>query len=181
METTKHNRINLPSIRRAALKALKSNKWASGYRTGTPPLVAAFECRLREISTRSQWEALEDAGLVRLDIVPDYDIDLDNILGTCYDIDSVGRFDGGKRRLDKQREMEIDRINREGVWGVVGQYRLYDNDQWENANSCSGFVGSEWKDSGCDMDIMAETVEALRDALKSRYCPRCGLRRPPAR
>ena len=61
-------------------------------------------------------------------------------------------------------------VNREGVWGIVGEY--FDGERWRHADSCFGFVGDDWKNSGYDTDIMRATVDASEDARVCRCCGR---------
>jgi hypothetical protein len=67
-------------------------------------------------------------------------------------------------RLERERKAEVERVERDGVWGVVGEF--FDGEEWQHADSCFGFIGDDWKDSGYDVDIMAST---LRQA-KERAC-----------
>ena len=62
-------------------------------------------------------------------------------------------------------ERQLERAERDGVWGIVGEYRV--RDEWEQADSCWGFVGEDWRDSGYDTDIMDETMRAFNKALGS--------------
>jgi hypothetical protein len=106
---------------------------------------------LSSARTLEAWERLEDAGLVRLDVRPD----------DSYDWDDAE---------------ERERFGNDGAWGLVGEYRLSEDDKWEHGDSCWGFVGYRDVTSPTENayvpDIMSETVDALRVALKSR-CPVC--------
>ena len=66
-------------------------------------------------------------------------------------------------------------MNRQGVWGIVGEY--FDGEVWQHADSCFGFVGDDWKNSGYDTDIMQATLDAARDASVCRCCGRPMLTR----
>lgn len=63
---------------------------------------------------------------------------------------------------------ERDRANRDGVWGVRGEY--WDGHEWVEVDSCWGFIGDDWRDSGYDVDIMRATLDALaeHDASQAR-------------
>jgi hypothetical protein len=103
---------------------------------------------------------------VRLRIVPDECVDLDDLLGDTYS--HKANPDIPESRLERERKREIERINRDGVCGVIGEY--FDGEQWEQADSCWGFIGDDWKESGYDKDIMASTIKAADNADK---CPTC--------
>lgn len=62
-------------------------------------------------------------------------------------------------------ERNIELANRDGVWGIVGEYRIRDEDDWEQADSIWGFIGSSWEDSGYDTDVRGETIRALKAAI----------------
>jgi hypothetical protein len=108
-----------------------------------------------------QWSNLEEAGLVRLKITRDNDIDIAFLVGE------------GCSKAQERRE--IERINRYGVWGIIGEYRISEHDPWQHGESCWGFIDEDWKDSGYDSDIKYTTIKELVKALKSR-CPCCRKR-----
>lgn len=116
----------------------------------------------RDAMIRAAWETAEESGLVRLRVEPDDVCDLDNLLGDCFD--PTANPDIKPERLEREKQHEIDRIDRDGVWGVIGEYKSSvcptcgRGGEWEQADSCWGFVGEDWKDSGYDLDIMAETL-----------------------
>lgn len=66
---------------------------------------------------------------------------------------------------EKWRANLWDRIERDGVVGLIGQY--WNGDEWEHADSCWSFIGDDWRDSGYDTDIMAETIRAYQSHLTS--------------
>lgn len=109
--------------------------------------------------TLAKWDELETQGKVRLKIEPDYDADLDDLLGDSYD--PTVNPDIPAKRLAQEREWEIDRINREGVWGIVGQYKCKCCGSWTTADSVWGVVGDDWKESGYDLEIMQNTMDQL--------------------
>lgn len=109
----------------------------------------------RAAKTKENFDALnvgennEDPdGLVRFRIVEDLDGSTDV------------NFDGTEKEIEKVRE----RANQLGLWGIVGEYRLTPTSGWWPADSVWGFVGDDWRDSGYDVDIMANTLKALEDA-----------------
>lgn len=100
-----------------------------------------------------------DTGLVRLLIIPDDSADLDNLLG-----------DG---MTEEQRKEEIRRIDREGVYGIVPQYRTSTEDPWQRLDlpaECWGFIGDDWV--GQAEDFMSSALDEIKDAIKERAAER---------
>lgn len=137
------------------------------------------EIALSEARSLERFEHLESVGLVRFRWVPDFEPFDDSYIDTWEDVPE------GKR--ERIRADLRERIERDGVWGLVGEYRLlplhhgegpivtsYPSEEaepgWEIGGSCFGFVGTE--PNGYESSIAAETVDALMEALRSR-CPRC--------
>lgn len=65
---------------------------------------------------------------------------------------------------ESERKAVVERANHYGVWGIIGDYRLDESTPWIHIASVWGFIGDDWKDSGYDTDVMAETLQALDDA-----------------
>ncbi len=116
--------------------------------------------------TKDEFQTLESDGLVRLSIEPDECVDLDFLLGETYDPDLNPSIN--PQRLERERQQEIDRINNEGVWGIVGQY--HNGKGWVSVDSVWGFIGDDWKASGYDDDIMKATIDAYRAQTCCRLC-----------
>ena len=95
-------------------------------------------------------------GDVRLRIVADSDIDLDNLFGDTYNPDV--NTDIPASRLEREREKEIERVNRDGVWGVQAQY--FDGHRWETAESCYGFIGDDWKGASWEIEAMEYAMDS---------------------
>jgi len=109
---------------------------------------------MRNAKIRTNWNAICPE-YVQLAIVPDCDIDLSYLdQEDCFSTSA--------------KQETIDRCNRDGAWGIVGQYRLTDESEWITVDSCWGFVGDDWENSGYDIDIMQATLDALRDAIAFR-------------
>lgn len=100
---------------------------------------------------------------VRLRIVPDDLSDIDDLAGDVFDPEV--NSDIPRDRLEHQREEFIDRVNRDGVWGIVGEFYDETKYRWEHADSCWGFVGDEWETIGYKTDIMATTVDEYEKHL----------------
>ena len=95
--------------------------------------------------------------IVRIRIEPDDSADLDNLLGDCFDPDV--NSDIQPHVLARQRQEEIDRINRDGVYGIIGEYKCPCCGNWQQVDSCWGFIGDDWKDSGYDLDIKQAALD----------------------
>jgi hypothetical protein len=117
--------------------------------------------------TRAAWDAAEANGLVRLQVLPDASGDLENLKGDTFNPKYVTHI--SRAQLEREEKAFEDRVERDGVVGIVGEY--HDGETWRHADSCWGFVGDDWRDSGTDTDVMASTLEAL-EALE--HCPTCG-------
>jgi hypothetical protein len=119
-----------------------------------------------------QFEALEAAGFVRIDVQPDESPDL-----SWLDQDCFNDTRGARAATKKMREQ----IERDGVWGTVGEYRLEDDAEWAHADSCWGHTGYNDVASPFEnayvIDHMAATIEAFKLALRERFCQHCGHRR----
>lgn len=107
-------------------------------------------------------------GDVRLRIVGDDCVDLGNLFGDTFNPDV--NTDIPASRLERERSAEIERVNRDGVWGVIGEF--FDGEEWQHADSCFGFIGEDWKDSGYDTDIMRSALEQAKNIHVCRACKR---------
>lgn len=146
-------------------------------------------CALSNARTRMEWELHEVAqyssrepispkrGNVRLRIVPDDICSLEDLEGDLFN----PRANPGipDSRLQRDREVFIAKVNREGVWGIVGEY--FDGEAWQHADSCFGFIGDDWKHSGYDTDIMRVTLDAARNARICLSCSRPILKKKEMR
>lgn len=130
---------------------------------GTRFAAAAWD----QAKTYAQFEQAESLGKVRLKVIPDEYACLDDLFGDTYD--PTVNSNVKPHVIARERQREIDRINSDGVWGLVGQY--FDGRDWVDADSCFGFVGDDYKGSGYDLDIMSE---ALDQASKVHCCNACG-------
>ena len=107
----------------------------------------------------------EDDAMVRAVILPDTDPDL-----SWLDIDN-GPVLVGNRWMSSQEygDMVRARAMTDGVYFVVTQY--WDGEVWQDADSCGGFIGEDWNDSGYDTDMMESALDALSEV---KACPTCG-------
>jgi len=116
--------------------------------------------------TQARWDAMESEGLVRLDIRPDEDCGFDDLAGDMFN--RKANPDIPESRMAKEEKEYRERIDREGVYGIVGEY--FDGEEWVDADSVWGFVGDDWRDSGYDSDIKRATMDALESLT---FCPCC--------
>ena len=93
---------------------------------------------------------------------------LEDLEGDCFNPKANSNIPAS--RLQRDREEFIEKVNREGVWGIIGEY--FDGEAWQHADSCFGFVGDDWKNSGYDTDIMRTTLNESKDARICRCCGR---------
>lgn len=100
-------------------------------------------------------------GDVRLRIVADCDVDVDNLFGDTYN--PKVNDDIPASRLERERKEEIARVDRDGVWGVQAQY--FDGKRWETSDSCYGFIGDDWKGANFEVDAMKSAMNAADNAL----------------
>jgi len=130
--------------------------------------VARFAYHAATINQR--WRAAQEAGLVELAIEPDEWISFEDLTGDTYNREA--NPDIPEARMAREEAAERERIDREGVWGIVGRYRVSPDALWKVADSICGFIGNDFEGSGYDVDVKSETLDRLTDALRGR-CPRC--------
>lgn len=112
----------------------------AGWRACNALEYAQTELAWAELESLSDW----DDGIVRLKIEPD---------------DSLPVW------LDFMPK-EIERAGRDGVWGIVGQYRDPTCGKWITVDAAWGFVGADWRNSGYDYDVKRATLDAWARAYK---------------
>lgn len=127
--------------------------WGNRINKGTRYAAAAYD----RAKTIIRFKELESKGLVRIVRHPDDDMQLDDLLGDCYD--PTVNTDIQPSRLDRERQAEIDRIEQEGVWWYEAQAWDYENG-WEHVDSICGFVGDDFIGSDHDLDMMQACIAA---------------------
>jgi hypothetical protein len=128
-----------------------------------------LEWEKQEVAEYSSGEAIEPKrGNVRLRVVPDETCSVGDLEGDCFNPGANPNIPDSQ--LQRDREEFIAKVNREGLWGIIGEY--FDGEAWLHADSCFGFVGDDWKHSGYDTDIMRATLDAVKDARICRCCGR---------
>ena len=169
MRMTKRNKELLRLYQRERARGFQA-KWAlSNART-----------RLEwehEVAEYSSGEPIDPKrGNVRLRVVPDETCSIEDLEGDCFNPKANPEIPAS--RLERDHKDFITKVNRDGVWGIVGEY--FDGEVWQHADSCFGFVGDDWKNSGYDTDIMRATLDVARDVRICRCCGRPILARTAA-
>jgi len=78
-----------------------------------------------------------------------------------------------KGQWEAIRKRERARAESDGVFGLLGQYRTGQDEDWETGDSVWGFIGSDGLDAGgYAPDIMAQTLDAL-DKAREECCRTC--------
>jgi len=112
---------------------------------------------LRKEAIEDKFQKAEEEGLLRFQVLPDEEMYDDSYVDTWTDVSEEERV---KEKLDLWR-----RIEREGVWGVVVEKHFHCDacgaDRWDHVDSCWGFVGDDWKDSGHDLDFKEAGLIAI--------------------
>jgi len=88
-----------------------------------------------------------------------------------YDDSYIDTWDNLSDEEKAKAKTEVwERIEREGVWGIVGEVACSACDNWVHVDSIGGFIGQDWKNSGYDADVLqACQKEAAR--LKAEKQP----------
>jgi len=143
-----------------SVRAIYARNRSDGSRAG-----ALLSCARAWIAFREA----HDKGLVRLLYVSD-DNGSNALEWLEQDASEVAQ--GNTRSWDATRKSERARAERDGVWGLVAQYRVSKSDDWEDADSCWGFVGDDGREiAGYAIDLARSALKALADAPT---CPTCG-------
>lgn len=126
---------------------------------------------IRDARIRASFDKLESDGFVRLEIRPDMFASLEDLSGDTFNREANPNIQ--ESRTAREEKEFRDEVERDGVWGCVGEYRTHTDGLWITADSVWGFVGHAWHDSGYDYDIMQATMDELERA-RARLCPTCG-------
>lgn len=115
------------------------------------------------------WDRLEYADLVKLELEPDEHVTWEDMAGDTFDVDvHEDTVPGGARTIRAQEKRYRERLEQDGVWGVVGYYRVSEDAEWERGDSVWG-MELEWaEDNEYRDDIKSQTIEKLRKTLRSR-------------
>ena len=102
--------------------------------------------------------ALEEREDVRLRTEPDTCWDYEDLAGDTYNPE-VNDDIPAERLAREEREFR-NRIDREGVYGLVAERKCPACGQWETVDSVWGFVGDDWEMSGYDEDLALAAMAA---------------------
>ena len=129
---------------------------------------ALYNAKTRLAWVEREYDELDEpkAGQVRLQVLPDELSTFEDLAGDVYNPKVNDNIQ--LSRLQREEKQFMERVNRDGVYGLVGEY--FDGEKWQHADSCWGFVGGDWRNSGTDTDIMDATLDAAK-AIKT--CPTC--------
>jgi nitrite reductase/ring-hydroxylating ferredoxin subunit len=115
----------------------------------------------------AQWDMKyrgEPDGEVRIVVREDDDYELAMDF-ECEDKRCAYAFTNGRMNLRQGKHVAckihkavMKRLEQEGMCGVVGEYKHPVTGVWIEVDSCWGFVGDDWKDSGYDVDVMSEVM-----------------------
>jgi hypothetical protein len=122
---------------------------------------------LRDALVRRRFADLETKGFVRVKVLQDESATTEELEGDSFNPEV--NPDIAAERLAEERQQFGERIEREGVFGIVSEVLI--GGEWKHAGSCWGFVGEDYKHSGHDVDIRDEAID-LYDSLDK--CTQCG-------
>jgi len=114
---------------------------------------------LRAAKVKDAWEDAEAEGLVRAICEPEIDY---------YDDSYVDTWEISDARKARIKADIAARIERDGHWMYATEY-LDPVDGWTVADSCGGFVGEDFEDSGYDTDMREAALKALA-AIDPKLC-----------
>lgn len=113
----------------------------------------------RECCKLKPWDGCE--GRVRIRVVPDDTASFDDLCGDTYN--PTAHPDIPPARIAREREEFRRMVDSGGVWGIIGEF--WNGDRWQQVDSCYGFVGDDWRESGYLEDCQWATLEALASCL----------------
>jgi hypothetical protein len=113
---------------------------------------------LRSARINTLFEAAEDSGAVKFEVVYDQEQYDDSYLDTWSDIH--------KTKREHLRKQLWNRIEREGTYGI----KAYALDPYTyllvEVDSVWGFIGNDWKDSGYDVDVKNSALQAVQACIQ---------------
>ncbi len=107
----------------------------------------------------SSFEVIMSEGDRRLIRMPDYNYDIEDLKGDCFNPETCPEIPGEEIR---EQELQFEqRARDEGVWGYeVQRWNSEIGGGWEHVDSIWGFIGNDFEGSGHDTDLI--------DQLKTR-------------
>lgn len=170
---------------RTLWRKIRHKVMTSGHSYGSGSAVTQWIYAQQLATLIDLWERLENADLVRLRTPFDEaGFSWEDLEGDMFDVElNADSVPGGERTIKAQQKAFRERAERDGVGGIVGEYRTKPDGKWEHGGSCWGIVFGDYRDLNDPFeneiagDVMSETIDALRDALRDR-CPCCRRPRP---
>jgi hypothetical protein len=120
------------------------------------------------VDVEQRWQLAEDNEQVRFRVEYDELADYENLAGDSFNPEV--NTDIQPHILEREEREFIDKINREGVWGIIGEF--WNGEEWIQADSVWGFVGDDWKGSGYDLDVKWSTLDQLSKVERCECCRR---------
>lgn len=112
---------------------------------------------IRAARAYSAFVELERRGLVELRAVSEEE---------QYDASYVDTWtDISEKRRKAAKDDIMRRVAEEGVYTLISLARATEEDEFECVDSCGGFIGEDWKDSGHDVDLMIAALEHASASL----------------
>lgn len=153
------------------------------------PAISAFQKAKWTTAINRQWQRLEDLNMVRLRFVPDEMSSYEDMCGDTFNIEmNADSVPGGARTILAEEKTFKRKLELDGIWGCIGEFTL-DNCEgysrckkpdtygrrsehcdcgatWHHGGSLFALEGTD--DYGYQSDIKAETIDALKTALRNR-------------
>ena len=95
---------------------------------------------------------------VRLITRPDEMCSMDDLKGDTFN--RAANPEIPESRMAREEKAFEELVEREGVYGLIGEYKCPCCGHWEHGDSCWGFVGNDY--GGYEYDIMQATLDALK-------------------
>lgn len=122
--------------------------------------------RIQAEGIKAKFQAMEEH-TVRITSHPDDDSYYEDLEGDMFNPDV--NTDINPSILEREQNEFRARVERDGVWSYSSEY--WNGEEWEHADSISGFVGDDFNDSGYDTDLMQAALEGYEGV---KLCPTCG-------
>lgn len=106
---------------------------------------------------------------VRLTVKPDESADFEDLCGDSYSAEA--NPDIQRSRLEREREAFRAKVERDGVWGVIGEYWDEASQEWREADSVWGFAGYDDvlspRENCYIPDLMASALRARTESVRT--------------
>jgi hypothetical protein len=161
--------INLREIARAQMRGMIKDGLTGEYSYTKGRLPGIWRRLPVDVSINAVFGRLEEKQYVRMQQYLDDAMSFGALTGDCYDPDVNININININVLKKQENQERERINVEGVWvhealWRLDKARLRDSD-FESADSCGGFIGDDFEESGYSEDLKNAAITELARAV----------------